>query len=122
VDLAGLATLQQLGREIAKVLAVREPRPLVIASSDMTHFEPEGVARAQDKQAIDAMGKLDEAELYTVVQEQGITMCGIAPATVAIAAVKELGGKRGELVRYDTSATASGDASSVVGYAGVIFA
>lgn len=122
VDMAPLAQLQQLGRDIAKVLAGVQPRPLIIASSDMTHFQPETVARAQDKLAIDEMLKLDEAGLYEVVTDRGITMCGVAPTTVAIAALRELGATRGELIKYDTSASAGGDASSVVGYAGVIFA
>ena len=61
------------------------------------------------------------AGLYSVVTGRGITMCGIAPATVAIAACKELGASKGELIKYDTSATASGDSTSVVGYAGLIF-
>ena len=59
--------------------------------------------------------------LYEVVTDRGITMCGVAPATVAVAAVRELGATRGELIKYDTSATAGGDASNVVGYAGLIF-
>ena len=54
------------------------------------------------------------------VGELDITMCGSAPAAIMIAAVKELGAKRARLVKYQTSADATGDDSSVVGYAGVI--
>lgn len=121
VDMTELATLQELGRKIGTVLGRREERPLIIASSDMTHFKSEEAARRQDKLAIEAMVKLDEVELYEVVEGRGITMCGIAPATTAIAAVKQMGARKGELVKYDTSASASGDTSSVVGYAGLIF-
>ncbi len=121
VDMAPLARLQQLGRDIAKATSGIQPRPLIIASSDMTHFQSETVARAQDKLAIEEMLKLDEAGLYEVVTERGITMCGVAPTTVAIAAVRELGSAKSELIKYDTSATAGGDASNVVGYAGLIF-
>jgi hypothetical protein len=37
-----------------------------------------------------------------------------------LTAVKELGASRAELVRYATSAEASGDRSAVVGYAGIV--
>ncbi len=121
VDMAPLETLQQLGRELASVLSAKDPRPLILASSDMTHFQSEQAARQQDDLAIQPMLRLDEEGLYSVVTGRHITMCGVAPVTVAMAAVKELGAERGELVRYDTSASASGDTSNVVGYAGLIF-
>ena len=121
VDMAPLPTLQELGRQVASVLKSTEPRPLIIASSDMTHFKPREVATAQDRLAIDEMLELDEEGLYSVVTTHRITMCGVAPATVMVAAVKELGATHAELVGYDTSATASGDTSNVVGYAGLIF-
>jgi len=121
VDLAPLADLQRLGNSMAKILASITPRPLIIASSDMTHFQSEETARRLDDLAIQPMLNLDEETLYNVVTSKRITMCGVAPATVAIAALKALGATTGELVKYDTSATASGDSSNVVGYAGIIF-
>jgi AmmeMemoRadiSam system protein A len=63
---------------------------------------------------------LDEDELLRRVQELGISMCGYAPTVSLISAVRELGVGETELVKYQTSAVASGDYSSVVGYAGVI--
>jgi AmmeMemoRadiSam system protein B len=46
-------------------------------------------------------------------------MCGVVPATVALAAANILGAVDAHLVAYATSGDVSGDYSAVVGYAGV---
>jgi AmmeMemoRadiSam system protein B len=92
----------------------------IIASSDMTHYEPREEAKEKDFKALDAILKLDEEALIKRVQELDITMCGFAPIAIMIAAAKKLGAKNARLVKYQTSGDVSGDNSSVVGYAGVI--
>lgn len=96
-----------------------EKKVTIIASSDMTHYESQESARKKDRAAIEAMLKLDEKELFEKVTSMGITMCGYAPAIITMVASKELGAKKARLVRYATSGDASGDYSSVVGYAGI---
>lgn len=86
----------------------------------MTHYEPHEVARKKDRQAIEAILDLNEDELLRRVDELGISMCGYAPVVILIAAAKELGAKKAELVKYQTSGDTSGDYSSVVGYAGIL--
>ena len=120
MDMADMETLQALGLAIAGVMKRQTQLPLLLASSDMTHFKSDAVAREQDQAAIDAILKLDEQELYQVVTGRGITMCGIASVTTTISAAKKLGARGAELIMYDTSASASGDTSNVVGYAGLI--
>ena len=113
-------------REIGKALAssVRDLKMegdvTIIASSDMTHYESQESAKTKDSVAIEAICELDEKKLVEKVAELDITMCGYAPAAIMIVAAKELGAKRGRLVRYQTSGDASGDYSAVVGYAGII--
>lgn len=92
----------------------------IIASSDMTHYEPQEQARRKDFAAIDAILKLNEDEMLGHINELDITMCGYAPAMIMMIAAKELGARSAELVKYQTSGDASGDYSSVVGYAGII--
>lgn len=92
----------------------------IIASSDMTHYEPYEEAKRKDVIAIEAMLALDAKKLIDSVSAYGITMCGVAPAAIMITAAKELGATSGKLVRYQTSGDTSGDYSSVVGYAGII--
>jgi len=114
------AAYKEIGREIAR--AVRElPREVVImASSDMTHYEPQESAQKKDQQAIDAILRLNEDELLQRVEELDISMCGCAPTVCLISAARELGATAAELVRYQTSGDITGDYSSVVGYAGII--
>jgi AmmeMemoRadiSam system protein B len=111
---------QALGEEIAKTIKAAKKDVLIIASSDMTHYEPQEDARFKDNKAIEAILKLDEEELIKRVQEFEISMCGYAPVAVMLSAAKSLGAKKAELVDYQTSGDASGDYSSVVGYAGII--
>lgn len=96
-----------------------EKRTAMIASSDMTHYESQESASRKDNAAIEAILKLDEEMLVNRVSTMGISMCGYAPAAIAIAACKRLGAKRARLVKYATSGDTSGDYSSVVGYAGI---
>jgi MEMO1 family protein len=95
-------------------------RVLLVASSDMTHYEPEAKVKDKDNQAIEAILSLDEKKLMERVASFNITMCGYAPVIAMLSCVKELGASKGKLVAYQTSAETSNDKSSVVGYAGII--
>ena len=113
-------TYKEIGKEIARAVKALDRKVVIIASSDMTHYEPRESARMKDFKAIEAILKLDEDELLKRVGEFDITMCGYAPAVSLISAAKELGAKGAELVKYQTSGDITGDYSSVVGYAGII--
>ncbi len=117
---AELSTHQAIGKEIAKAVRSSKKDVLIIASSDMTHYEPQSEAVYKDNLAIEAILKLDEELLLERVEKYHITMCGYAPCIVMLSAVKELGAKEAELIKYQTSGDARGDYSSVVGYAGMI--
>lgn len=116
----GSAVYKEIGREIAEAVKELDREVVIIASSDMSHYEPQASAQEKDRQAIEAMLDLNEDELLKRVAEFNITMCGYAPAVSLIAAAKELGASGAELVKYQTSGDVSGDYSSVVGYAGII--
>ena len=114
------AVYKEIGREIAGAVKALNREVVIIASSDMTHYEPQESAKDKDSQAIEAMLDLDEEDLLKRIDELDISMCGYAPAVSLISAVKELGAGEAELVRYQTSGDASGDYARVVGYAGII--
>lgn len=114
-----LNELEELGAKIADtVLAADEP-VLISASTDMSHQLPEEIARELDTLALDRLLALDPAGLYETVLGHHISMCGVIPTTAALFAAIRLGATRATLVEYTSSARASGDGSSVVGYAGV---
>jgi hypothetical protein len=117
---ASAATYKEVGEAIARAVKELKREVVIIASSDMTHYEPQESARRKDSQAIEAILHLDEDELLKRVEESNISMCGYAPTAVLICAAKKLGAKEAELISYQTSGDTTGDYTSVVGYAGII--
>ena len=111
---------KEIGKELAKAIKESNKGAVIMASSDMTHYEPQETAQEKDTQAIEAILDLNEDELLRRVDELNISMCGYAPTVSLISAAKELGATGAELVRYQTSGDTTGDYSAVVGYAGVI--
>jgi len=112
--------LEQLGYAIADVVAAQQERVLIVASSDMNHYESDAITRVKDHRAIETILSLDARALYDVVTQQNISMCGFGPAVAMLTAAKKLGATSAELVKYATSGDVSGDRDLVVGYAGVI--
>ena len=119
IGTGNLDVLQPFGYALAKVLRNRPERALIVASSDMNHYENDAITRVKDRKAIDRILALDPQGLYEVVTRQDVSMCGFGPAIVMLTAAKELGAHSAELIRYATSADVSGDRDMVVGYAGV---
>jgi len=114
------ATYKGIGKELAKAIKESNKEVVIIASSDMTHYEPQESAQRKDMKAIEAILDLNEDELLRRIDELDISMCGYAPTVSLISAAKELGATGAELVRYQTSGDTSGDYTRVVGYAGII--
>ncbi|MCB2184041.1 MAG: AmmeMemoRadiSam system protein B [Desulfobulbaceae bacterium] len=114
------STCVAVGKILA--LAIKEyAKPvLIVASTDMTHYEPRESAARKDHLALDHIKSLDPQGLYNTVVEKRISMCGIMPSTIALAAAMELGATKSNLIRYTDSGEVSGDTDHVVGYAGVL--
>jgi AmmeMemoRadiSam system protein B len=113
-------TLEQLGNAVAKVIASQNTPVLIVASSDMNHYESDAITRVKDHAAIESILRLDARALYDAVTRQHISMCGFGPAIVMLTATKKLGATAAELVKYATSGDVSGDHNMVVGYAGIV--
>lgn len=117
-----ISSLKEIGREIAQTIKLLnlKDKVLIVASSDMTHYEPQEYAQKKDHEAIKAILALDEDLLAKRIQQLGISMCGYAPVIAMLKAAKELGATKSALVKYQTSGDITGDTDSVVGYAGII--
>ena len=109
----------QVGSAIAELAKKKDA--ILIGSSDFTHYEENGFAHKQDMALIEPILKLDVDEFYRVLQEKHGTACGYGAIASTIIACKELGATEGKLLKYATSGDISGDKSSVVGYASIIF-
>jgi AmmeMemoRadiSam system protein B len=118
---ADYAALESLGNALAEVLARRSEPVLIVASSDMNHYESDEITRRKDALAIDRLLALDPRGLYETVRREAITMCGYGPAVSTLVAAGRLGARPpAELVRYATSGDINGDRDQVVGYAGMV--
>jgi hypothetical protein len=117
---SNLVKLQILGRAIARTIQRLAPETLIIASSDMNHYESDAITRVKDRKAIDQILAMNPGGLYDVVRRENISMCGYGPAVSMLTAAQILGASKAELVRYATSADVSLDFDRVVGYAGII--
>jgi AmmeMemoRadiSam system protein B len=115
-----LMLLEHLGEAVATVVAAYERPVLIIASSDMNHYEDDSTTRVKDRKAIDQILELDPGGLYETVIRESISMCGFGPAVAMLIAARRLGAQKAELVQYATSGDVSGDLETVVGYAGII--
>ena len=121
-----LELLTELGSSLARVLQPLASTDgskrdvLIIASSDMNHYEGDERTRVKDRMAIDQVLALDPAGLWETVQREQISMCGYGPAVIMLTAARALGAAKAELVKYATSGDISGDRDWVVGYAGMI--
>jgi hypothetical protein len=112
--------LDRLGEVLASTIAAEKNDILIVASSDMNHYESDAITRIKDHQAIERILTLDPHGLYDIVTQQAISMCGFGPAVAMLTAARKLGARSADLVKYATSGDISGDRERVVGYAGVV--
>ncbi|MCM8781400.1 MAG: AmmeMemoRadiSam system protein B [Candidatus Omnitrophica bacterium] len=115
--------LKEIGRDIAEGLkggCLDTVSFVIVASSDMTHYEPHTQAQMKDKQAIEAILELNEDKLMDRIRRLDISMCGYSAVVAMLSAAKSLGACSAQLVKYQTSGDITGDVDSVVGYAGII--
>ena len=107
----------EVGR--ALVEALDATNSVVIASSDMTHYEPAKTAAAKDQAALKAVTDMDAKRFYSIIETENVTACGYAPITALITYASGANAKEAKLLSYHNSGDITGDYSSVVGYAAV---
>jgi AmmeMemoRadiSam system protein B len=118
-QLQDLSSAVEVGKALVEVLANKNA--VVVASSDMTHYEPQVNAAAKDLAALKAVEAMDEKRFYSVIETRNVTACGYGPIATVIVSAKGLGAKEAKLLCYKSSGDVTGDYSSVVGYAAVSF-
>jgi len=116
----GRSLLRAIGEAIAATVREYGKPVLLLASSDLNHYEDQETAHVKDKLVLGAVEKLNEDALMDRVRDVEVSMCGVAPTFIVIHAAKKLGAKHGEVLDYRTSGDVTGDFSAVVGYGGVI--
>lgn len=111
---------RSLGEALGELLGGWPEPVLLLASSDLNHYEPAAVSERKDRRALEAVTALDGAELLGRCHAEHISMCGRAPAATVLAAARLLGALRADVVHYSHSGMVTGDDDAVVGYGGVV--
>ena len=114
----GFETCVKVGRALAEALKDYE-NFLVVASTDLTHYEPDEIAKRKDELALEKVINLDVEGLYEVILRHDISMCGYGPVAAVLEASKGLGAQKAQILKHATSGDVTGDRSAVVGYASV---
>ena len=83
--------LHGLGEAIADVVRAMGERVLLIASSDMNHYENDTITRVKDQKAIERILVMDARGLFDVVMNEDISMCGFGPTVAMLTAARRLG-------------------------------
>ena len=115
-----LESCREVGQAIAEALKGKDA--VIIASTDMTHYESRETAEKKDRMALSAVEKLEEEAFYSTVEAYHISTCGYGPVVALVSAAKILGAKQGQVLCYRTSGDITGDYSAVVGYASIAIA
>jgi MEMO1 family protein len=111
---------EEVAESLTRAIKGSNKEVLIVASSDMTHYEPRRIAEEKDQSALKCIEHLDPYQLYCTVIDNHISMCGFIPVVIAILAAKGCGAKKTRLVGYTDSGYTSGDSHQVVGYAGIV--
>lgn len=114
-------TAMALGEALARAVESHTPgRPagdvLLVASSDLSHYEDAGTAAAMDAVITRRVDALDPAGLMDALEREPRHACGGGPMVAVLHAARTLGARQGRVLRYADSGDISGDKSSVVGY------
>lgn len=110
-----------VAKAIADTIKLSGQEVLTLASSDMNHYESREKTQQKDSLAIQAIRDFSAPDLYQIVHQHSITMCGVIPTVISILVAKQLGANRSEIIGYTDSGHVSGDTDQVVGYAGILF-
>lgn len=110
-------TALALGNALVRAIEARVGEPvLLVASSDLSHYEDATVASRLDAVVLRHVEALDPDGLMHALEREPRHACGGGPIVSVLHAAVRLGGTEARVLRYADSGDVSGDKSSVVGY------
>lgn len=107
-------TAEALGRALAATLRGRSC--LLVASSDLSHFYPDDVARVLDAYLLAQVEAFDPRGVIEAEEQGKGFACGRAAIAAVLWAAQGLDASRVHLLGYASSGEVTGDTASVVGY------
>lgn len=106
-----------LATALAKTIPGADRPVLLVASSDLSHYNPAPIANQMDALVVDDVARLDPERLMTRLEQSQEHACGGGPMVAVMKAARELGAQRSSVLRYaDSGDAGERDKSRVVGY------
>jgi MEMO1 family protein len=105
----------------ALVEIVSGKKAVLVASSDLTHYERAKAAKEKDNALLDHVVRMDVEGFYSTLERLQITACGFGAIATLMEVARKLGLARGELLKYATSGDTTGENLQVVGYGALRF-
>ena len=114
-----LESAQEIGKALGQSLDGRRG-VLIIASTDLTHYEPAVSAKTKDAKVIEAIQSMNPARVNEVVSEYSVSMCGPGPVMAMLTGASLMGAQKARLLKYASSGDITGDYTAVVGYVSLV--
>jgi AmmeMemoRadiSam system protein B len=112
-------TARALSAALAKLLKGR--RAVLVASSDLTHYESAAAAKRKDTALLQHVLDRDLEGFYSTLNRLDVTSCGFGAIATVMETALSLGLSKPELLKYATSGDTTGDNVQVVGYGALRF-
>lgn len=116
------ATCAAVAAALARFVRSSDEPVLLVASSDLSHFEPSERGRLIDESLIGGLCALETVRLRQVAESSEAVLCGLGAVSCVVEAARALGARRGRLIASGGSEEAGGDPGSRTGYAAVVVA
>jgi AmmeMemoRadiSam system protein B len=113
------ATACALADALAVVLRGRDA--LLVASTDLSHYQSASTAAELDAIVIDHVERFDPEGLQRAIDACPEHACGGGPTVAVMRAARALGATEAAVLKYGDSGDISGDKSAVVGYLAAAF-
>jgi len=112
-------TARALSAALSKLLKGR--KAVLVASSDLTHYEPADVAKKKDMALLQRVLESDLEGFYSTLARMNVTSCGFGAIATVMETSRSLGLSKPGLLKYATSGDTTGDNLQVVGYGALRF-
>ncbi|MGC9115089.1 MAG: AmmeMemoRadiSam system protein B [Fervidicoccaceae archaeon] len=112
---------EALAHELLDSLTKYKRDFLIIASTDMSHYEPHSTASEKDSKAFEKIKEGDPSKFFEFIIKKEVSMCGPGGVMVLMFIRMKLGGANPILLKYATSGDVTGDREAVVGYLSAMF-
>ncbi|HEY7698931.1 MAG TPA: AmmeMemoRadiSam system protein B, partial [Vicinamibacteria bacterium] len=108
--------IEAAARAIVRAVSESAHPVLLIASSDLSHYESREKARELDSEVLDCVERFDPEGLARLLEDERGHACGGGPMVSVLTAARELGATGACILAYGDSADVSGETDAVVGY------